>query len=68
MVSLVEHKQCTGYAKAERISDITICDYWGLGTEVPFEHPYTGSVSAVLINSDKGELFFDKCKGKLFVD
>lgn len=59
--------QCT-YAKAERISDITICDYWGLGTEVPFEHPYTGSVSAVLINSDKGELFFDKCKGKLFVE
>lgn len=51
--------QCK-YAKPERISDITICDYWGIGTEIPFEHPYTGSISAVLLNTEKGTSFFQR--------
>ncbi len=59
--------QCK-YAKPERISDITICDFWGLGAEIPFEHPYTGSISAVLVNTDKGANFFRKSCSKLFVE
>lgn len=59
--------QCK-YAKPERISDITICDFWGLGTEIPFDHPYTGSISAVLLNTDKGAIFFRKNSQKLFVE
>ena len=59
--------QCQ-YAKPERISDITICDFWGLGTEIPFEHPYTGSISAVLLNTEKGALFFGESHSRLFVE
>ena len=56
------------WAQPKRISDLTVCDFWGLGTEIPFDHPYTGSVSAVLINSEKGQTFFDVCRKNLFVE
>lgn len=56
------------YARPERISDITICDFWGLGQEIPFNHPYTGAISAVLINSAKGDLFFESCRKNFFVE
>lgn len=59
--------QCE-FAKPERIGDMTICDFWGLGTKIPFEHPYTGAVSAVLINTEKGFVFFEKSKVGLFVE
>ena len=56
------------YARNERISDLTICDFWGLGTEVPFAHPYTGAVSAVLVNSPKGAAFLHQCRDRLFLE
>lgn len=59
--------QCR-YAKHQRISDITICDFWGIGQEVPFDHPYSGSISAVLVNTDKGAWFFETCRRRLFVE
>ena len=52
------------YAKPERISDITIGDFWGIGhlnkIEALSERP-----SLVLINSQKGERFFEKAKEQL---
>ena len=59
--------QCK-YAKPERISDITICDFWGLGLEIPFEHLYTGSISAVLLNTKKGADFFRESSANLFIE
>lgn len=59
--------QCK-YARPERIADLTIGDFWGLGSVVPFDHPYTGSVSAVMINSEKGRVFFEQCKDRLFAE
>lgn len=59
---------CCSYAKAERISDLTICDFWGLGQELPFDHPYTGSISAVLINTVQGKQFFEGCRDHLFAE
>lgn len=56
------------YARPERVSDITIGDFWGLGQEKPFNHPYTGSISLVLLNTEKGKNFFEKCKYKLFYE
>lgn len=52
------------YARPERIADITIGDFWGLGAEIPWNHPYTGSISAVLINTEKGRKFWDECSGR----
>lgn len=59
--------QCS-YACPKRISDITICDYWGLGQEIPFNHPYTGAVSAVLINTEKGRELFERTKPRFFAE
>lgn len=54
------------YACNERVSDITIGDFWGLGLEIPFDHPYSGAISLVLTNTPKGETFFDSTRNKLF--
>ncbi len=52
------------YAQPKRVSDITIGDFWGLGSlqtiKKQGEHP-----SAVLINTPKGQCFFDKIKNTL---
>lgn len=56
------------YAKPQRASDLTICDFWGLGTQTPFDHPYTGAISAVLVNTRKGQVFFESCRTSLFAE
>lgn len=48
------------YASPERISDITLKDYWGLGESEPINYSKK-RVSAVLINTDKGKIFFNEC-------
>jgi ferredoxin len=44
---------CT-YARPERISDITIGDFIGIGFKTPFDYPKR-NVSSVLLNTEKGE-------------
>lgn len=56
------------YACNERVSDITIGDFWGLGLEIPFNHPYSGAISLVLTNTEKGKAFFETAKCKLFCE
>jgi len=49
------------YAKKERVGDLTLGDFWGLGDEIPFnENRKNKGVSLVLINSEKGLLFIKK--------
>lgn len=51
------------YAQANRIGDFTIGDFWGFREDekpFPVRAPYGKSV--VLINSPKGEVFFERCK------
>lgn len=52
--------QCK-YACIDRVSDITIGDFWGLD-KTKLSHPYTGKVSLVLLNSYKGKRLFNCCK------
>ncbi len=56
------------YAEQKRIGDITICDFWGLGQEIPFDHPYTGAISAALLNTEKGKHFFSECRHRFFAE
>lgn len=55
------------YANIERPGDITICDYWGVQKEEPEfykecnEKKIVG-ISAIIINSEKGEAFFEEKK------
>ena len=56
-VTLRENCYTCKYARPERISDITIGDFIGLGKEVPFDYP-KANVSSVTINTEKGNAFY----------
>ena len=63
-VSLRENCYTCNYARPERISDITIGDFIGLGKNKPF--PYSvKNVSSVLINTQKGAAFYAEISDKL---
>ena len=47
------------YARPERVSDITIGDFIGLGQNEPFAYP-KGNVSSVFINTHTGKEFYDE--------
>lgn len=49
------------YARPERVSDITIGDFWGLNRKT-LTHPYDGRVSLVLPNTEKGYAIFEEIK------
>lgn len=53
------------YATSARVSDITIADFWGLGKDVPLEKGK--GVSACLINTQKGDDFFQLSSSKMNV-
>lgn len=57
---LIHRKTCYScpYANSDRISDITIGDFWGAPEGVL--NGYRGRVSAVLINTQKGKGFWEK--------
>lgn len=55
------------YAKRERVSDLTIGDFWGLGKLERFDHVCTDGVSLVLCNTVKGIEFVRTCKSYLFL-
>lgn len=46
------------FARSERVGDFTLGDYWGVGKVEPGAFDSAG-VSALLINTDKGLLFFE---------
>ena len=52
------------YATEQRISDITLCDFWGWN-KVGVKFPTSESVSGVLLNTEKGLDLFNKCKALL---
>ena len=56
------------YSKPERISDITIGDFWGLGKKFPFNYDTSLGVSVTLINTIKGKNLFDSIKNKIFYE
>ena len=58
-VSLRENCYQCRYARPERISDITIGDFIGLGKEIPFNYSKR-NVSSVTLNTSKGEAFYQE--------
>lgn len=46
------------WAQSNRVSDITLGDFWGLGVKESFAYPKE-KVSVVLINTEKGNAFFE---------
>ncbi len=61
------------YACKERIGDITLGDFWGIKEEIPTffkgnELSEESSVSAVMVNTKKGERLFEKVKDQLITE
>ena len=58
-ITLRENCYTCNYARPQRISDITIGDFIGLGQKIPF--PYAAkNVSSVFINTQKGKAFYEE--------
>lgn len=56
------------YCRKERVSDITIGDYWGIEKEHPSFYSTKG-VSCLLINTDKGQNLWDLISNEfIFID
>ena len=53
-VSLRENCYSCKYARPDRISDITIGDFIGLGKKIPFEYHTQANISSVTTNTQKG--------------
>lgn len=56
------------YAAIERVSDVTMADFWGIGDEIPFLHSKRKGVSLLLINTEKGEELVKQCSNNLFLE
>lgn len=55
------------YAKIDRVSDLTIGDYWGLDKS-SLHKPYQGRVSEILVNTAKGKALLDKAGDYLYTE
>lgn len=64
--SITLRECCTSchFVGDQRYSDVTIGDFWGLGSKIPFNHEHPGKVSMVLPLSDKGMELLATIKGE----
>jgi len=56
------------FAKEYRYGDFTLADFWDIGKTVPFAYDTKRGVSLLLVNSDKGHVFFDTIKHHIFYE
>lgn len=59
--------QCP-YACENRVGDITIGDFWGLGKEVPCKYSIGDGTSVLIPNTEKGVQIINHLKNKMFID
>ncbi len=62
-LTLRDSCHCCSFAKKERVSDITIGDFWGLSKDAQINRK--NGVSVVLLNTDKGKRLFDEVSSRL---
>ncbi len=63
---LIDRKACfhCPYGTDQRISDLTVCDYWGIAGYHK-EMNISAGVSALMVNSDRGASLLETVKGAL---
>jgi ferredoxin len=55
------------FASTSRQGDITLADYWGVATKYPKYDQDDKGTSLLLINTQKGQVWLDRCKQTLLV-
>ncbi|MDT8421237.1 MAG: Coenzyme F420 hydrogenase/dehydrogenase, beta subunit C-terminal domain [Desulfuromonadales bacterium] len=65
-IGLRESCYACHFKENRRCGDLTLADFWGLGLNEPFDHDMKLGVSLLLINSEKGELFFRRVQYDCF--
>ena len=55
------------YARKERISDITIGDFWGIDRTTLLEQ-HDGKISEILVNTKKGQELLQQCKTAFYLE
>lgn len=58
--------QCP-FAQDKRASDLTIGDFWGIGTSEPFEDPKR-KISVIGVNTKRGEKLLTKCNSLVLIE
>lgn len=56
------------YACMERVGDLTLADFWGLGKTAPFGGDASHGCSLILVNTEKGAQLLQKVRDKLFLE
>lgn len=56
------------YACMERVGDLTLADFWGLGRSVPFDGDVSRGCSLVFVNTEKGDRLLQAVRDKLFLE
>ena len=56
------------YAKSDRIGDLTIGDFWGLGAYQKTQIKAKEGVSLVLVNTDKGEQLLENLQSEFVIE
>lgn len=56
------------YATTKRIGDITLADFWGIGTLKPIRDEHKKGCSMITINSDKGKALFELIKDRIYFE
>lgn len=65
--NIIQRESCYScqYASIERVADITVGDFWGIGKT---ENVPLGRASLVLINTQKGNLLWDKIREDFYYE
>lgn len=56
------------YACMERVGDITVADFWGIGSYKPIIEEHRKGCSMISINSHKGIMMFEKIKDNIYFE
>lgn len=56
------------YTSVERVSDITLADFWGIGKSKPINADYKGGCSLVSVNSEKGRKLMETVRSNIYIE
>lgn len=56
------------YADTRRVADVTVADFWGIGSKMSISDDHRLGCSLMLINSSKGEQLFESIKDRIYAE